>query len=91
MNQTTLNTDQRLYLVKINWKGTNGKYIFSDATELIKILKQDENEKKGIEYIKTFEPSKDKFIRISKKDFLKYNSFNTELLENLKNISYFKK
>ena len=91
MNQATLNTDTRIYLVKINTLAVRGKFIFSDANELIKILKQGDNKTRGIEYLKTFDTSKDKFVRISKSDFLNFNSFDTELIEYCKNIAYFKK
>jgi hypothetical protein len=91
MQNITINTDSRIYLVKIQWKISQGKFIFSDAHELMNILKQDENANKGIEYLKTFDPTKDKFIRISKSDFLKFNNWKTEAIEYLKNHSYFKK
>lgn len=91
MNQATLNTDTRIYLVKINTLAVRGKFIFSDANELVKILKQRDNAVRGIEYLKTFDTSKDKFIRISKSDFLRFNKFDTELIEYYKNIAYFKK
>jgi hypothetical protein len=88
---TTMHTDTRIYLVKINWKSTRGKFMFKNAHELMNILKQDENASKGIESLKTFDSAKDKFVRISKSDFLTYNSYETEAMEYLKQQPYFKK
>jgi hypothetical protein len=83
----TISTDTRVYLVKFNYTLTNGKFIFNDALELVKLIK---NNDRGIEYLKTFDTVTNKFVRISKADFLKFNGYNTEAVEFLKNYYYFK-
>ena len=54
----------------------------------MKILK--EHDKNGIESIKVFDPSKEKFVRVSKKDILNFASWETEVSEYLKTHYYFK-
>jgi hypothetical protein len=89
MQNATINTDSRIYLIKFSFRLSGGKYIFTNANELVKLLK--ENDKTGIEYIKTFDPVKDKFARISKSDFLQFNNWQTEAMQFLQNHYYFKK
>lgn len=91
MQKATINTDTRIYLVELKWKLTDGKYIFTDAQELVKILKQGENAEKGIAKLMVFDPVKYKFSRISKDDFLRFNNWHTEAMEYLKKYYYFKK
>lgn len=91
MENVTINTDRRVYLVKFNHTLTGGKFIISSAEELVKLLKQEEKASKGIESLKTFDPVKDKFVRISKADFLRLNNWQTEAMEYLKNYYFFKK
>jgi len=87
----TINTDVRIYLVKFNHRITRGKFIISNAEQLVDLLKQDDYAAKGIESIKTFDPSKDKFVRISKADFLRFNNWQTGAMEYLKKYYYFQK
>lgn len=90
MENVTINTDYRIYLVKFNHRLTQGKFIISNAEELVKILKREDYAAKGIESIKTFDPSKDKFVRISKADFLRFNNWQTGAMEYLKKYYFFK-
>lgn len=84
-------TDLRVYLVSFQYHTTRGKFIFSTASQLMQILKDKEGDGRGIESLKTFDPSKDKFVRISKADFLRFNSWETEAMEYFKNHYFFKK
>ena len=52
--KTTICTDERIYLVKFAWSLTRGKFITNDLAGCIKANQPID---KGIEYIKTFEPS----------------------------------
>lgn len=92
-NQQTepISTDTRIYLVKFNHRISQGKYIISDAEQLVNLLKRDDYAAKGIESIKTFDPTKDKFIRISKADFIRFNNWQTGAMEYLKKYYYFQK
>jgi hypothetical protein len=82
-----ISTDTRVYLVKFNYTLTDGKFIFNDALELVNLIK---NNDRGIEYLKTFDPITNKFVKISKADFLRFNSYNTEAMEFLNNYYFFK-
>lgn len=88
MENTLLNTDRRTFLISFQWKITEGKYIFQEGKDLVRILKQND---KGIEFIKEFDPAKGVFKRVSKIDILNRFSWETETHEYLKNHSYFKK
>ena len=84
--KTTICTDERIYLVKFAWSLTRGKFITNDLAGCIKANQPID---KGIEYIKTFEPSKGKFVRISKADILRFHSWDTEAHEILTKHPYF--
>ena len=85
--KTEINADERIYLVKFAWSITNGKFITTNLPLTIK----DNDPKRGIEYIKTFDPAKNTFKRISKDDILKFHNWDTEGTEILTSHSYFKK
>lgn len=85
--KNTICTDLRMYLIKFSWTLTRGQFI---TTDLAGCVKENQPKDRGIEYIKTFDPSTGKFKRISKKDILKFHSFDTEALETLKNHPFFK-
>jgi len=87
MNSTTVNTDQRLYLVKYKWTMSRGQFITNNVADC---LKQNEDNDKGIEFIKTFDPVKSKFVRISRADILRFHSWDTEASLYLQNHYYFK-
>jgi len=71
-----LNTDKRLFLIKFAWSSTNGKFI-TDTKGLGEVI---EKHYKGIgfEYIKEFDPIKNKFVKINKNNLNRFTSFETE-------------
>ena len=87
MKSTTVNTDQRLYLVKYKWTMSRGQFITDNVADC---LKSNEANDKGIEFIKTFDPVNSKFVRISKADILRFHSWDTEAHLYLTNHYYFK-
>jgi hypothetical protein len=90
MNLHILNQDLRTFYISLHYRTTNGKFIFQTAEEFKFILETYDNPQKGIEFIKVFEPSKNKFVNISKKDLLKFFNWETEFIEFSKNHYYFK-
>ena len=90
MQNNIISTDRRTFLIKFNWTISGGQFIFQTPSELVKILKEKE-EKKGIEYIKEFNPIEYKFKRVSKQALLDMASWETENILYLQNHSYFKK
>jgi len=64
--------------------------MFQTAQELKFILEKYDEPQKGIEFIKVFEISKNKFINISKKDLLTFFNWETGFIEFAKNHYYFK-
>ena len=89
METTILNTDTRTFLISFLYQNTDGKFIFKTSFDLMNILKN--KDKNGIDYIKEFNPAKNNFVKVSKNDILKFCSWDTEVLEYLKNHYYFKK
>lgn len=79
---------RRVFLIHL--RGTNRKFIFQTATELIEILKLNIY---GIAFIKEYKPSKLSFGRIDGgiESFITCFNHNTELVEDYFNkINYFK-
>lgn len=89
MQKHILNTDRCTFLITFLYQSTNGKFIFQEAHEMQYILEN--YDKNGIDKIQEFNPTKGKFIKISKDDLLKRFSWETELQEYLKTHYYFKK
>ena len=87
MEATILNTDRVIFLVKFQFQITEGKFI-TDLFGLVDVLKT--NDKNGVEYIKMFDPAKNKFKRASKQDILKFYTWYTEQHEYLTSHYYFK-
>jgi hypothetical protein len=88
MKKTTICTSQRMYLVKFQFSGADGKFI---TTELAKCIKENEpNNGRGIEYIKTYDPVKNTFKRISKDAILMFHSWDTEAMEFFRSHYFFK-
>jgi len=88
MKKATICTDQRLYLVKFQFARTSGKFI---TTELVKCIKENEpTNGRGIEYIKTFDPVKNTFKRISKEDLKRFNTNDAESTEFFETHYFFK-
>lgn len=86
--KATICTDQRMYLVKFQYTATNGKFI---TTDLAKCIKDNEpSNRRGIEYIKTFDPVKNTFKRISKEKILMFHSWDTESMEFFRSHYFFK-
>jgi hypothetical protein len=77
-----------MYLVKFQYTTTNGKFI---TTDLAKCIKDNETGNgRGIEYIKTFDPVKNTFRRISKEKILMFHSWDTEAMEFFRSHYFFK-
>jgi len=87
-NSTILNADRHIFCIKFLWKAIDGKFILH-GEELANVIKT--HGEKGIEYIKMFDPNDNKFKQVSKSQILRFQSWNTETFEYLKNHSYFKK
>ena len=87
--ESTCNVTSRfqsdLFLIKFQFVfGTN----IVTNEHILDILKS--NEGKGISELKRFDYSKQKFFKISAKDFLNIISFNSELFYYCTNHSYFR-
>jgi len=89
MKNLLLNTNNRTFAVKLRWRSIDSLFIVQ-GSGLIEALKTDDSEKKGIEYIKEFDPAKCAFKRISKSDLLANYSWETESYLYLQNHYYFK-
>ena len=85
-----LNQDQRTFLISLRYRSTNGKFMFQTAQELKFILETYDNPQKGIAFFKVFDPLKNKFSTISKREILRFFSWETEFIEYSKNHYYFK-
>ena len=82
-----INVHQRnTFLIKFRFQ-LSEQYIVQN-TGLIEVLKQ--CDKNGIEFIKVFDTSKCKFLRISKSEILQNYSWETENYIYLQNHYYFK-
>ena len=82
-----INVHQRnTFLIKFKFQ-LSEQYIVQN-TGLIEVLKQ--CDKNGIEFIKVFDPSKCKFVRISKSEIVQNYSWETENYIYLQNHYYFK-
>lgn len=88
MNNTQfLSADKRLFLIKYAWTRFNNQ-IITTQQDLAKTIKETDPGK-GIEYIKEFNPSKNSFKAISKKQILNLVSWDTEATEFLSKHSFF--
>lgn len=87
-----LQTNTRTFLVKFQFSGSQGSYIFKKAKELKELLKyrQEEGDTRGIESLKVFDEKDHKFKKIAKSDFLKWADYETEAIEYFKNHPFFK-
>ena len=90
MKNLSLNTNNRTFAVKLRWRSIDSLFI-CQSTGLIEALKTDDIEKKGIEYIKEFDPAKCSFNKVSKESILNHFSFDTESYLYLQKHYYFKK
>ncbi len=85
-NVKTINTDEQVFLVKFAWTINGGKFMTTDVGATIKA----HDSGRGIEYIKVFDHQKNRFVKISKSDILKFHSWNTESLLTIKSHNFFK-
>ena len=87
-----IQTNAITFLVKFQFNGANGTYIFQKGQELKELLKarQDRGDTRGIEFLKSYDYKTDQFKRISKIDFLKWCDYETEAIEYFKTHPFFK-
>lgn len=85
-----ISTDTHTYLVKFSFEQTRAQFICPDEEGIMQALKK-QSEPRGIEYIKQFDPVKQKFVKVSKTEILSRSSWQTETSEYLKSHYYFKK
>ena len=86
MNNATINTDNRTYLVRFSHSTTAYKFITTDLAQCIKA-----NDKgRGIEYIKEFNVAKNTFKRLSMEDIARFHSWNIDAMEFFKYHYHFK-
>ncbi len=90
MKTHTLNADKRIFLIKFQFKSTNGKFICY-GEGIPEILKENEDTGHGVEFIKEFDPEQYKFKRIRKGDILAMFVYNSKELNYLENHHYFKR
>ena len=83
----TVNTMIDIYL--ISFKGLTTKFIFNYEPEKLGDLIQ-KHGKYGINYIKYFDISKDKFLKMSKDDVKRFFSYDTHSILELQKINYIK-
>lgn len=88
-----IQTNTKTFLVKFQFNGTEGSFIFQKGQELKELLKvrQDRGDTRGIESLKSYDYRTDQFKRISKIDFLKWVDYETEAIEFFKTHPYFNK
>ena len=88
-----IQTNIRTFLVKFQFNGTEGTYIFQKGKDLKELLKrkQEAGDTRGIEFLKSYDYKTDQFKRISKIDFLKWCDYETEAIEYFKTHPYFNK
>lgn len=86
MKNIIINTNIHTYLIKFKFQTPDNYFIIQESGIMDVLKKYDKN---GIEYIKQFEPSKAKFIQISKKELLNRFSWNTETHLYLQKHYYF--
>ena len=85
--KNTVNTMRDIYL--ISFKGLTTKFIFDSEPETLGDLIQKYG-KYGVNYIKYFDRSKDKFFKMSKDDVKRFFSYDTHTILELKKINYIK-
>ena len=85
--KNTVNTITDIYL--ISFEGLTTKFIFDSEPETLGNLIQKYG-KNGINYIKYFDRSKDKFSKISKDDVKRFFAYDTHSILELQKINYIK-
>ena len=89
MKNLSLNTDNRTFAIKLKWRTSDSLFICQE-TGLIEAIKRDDQDRKGIEYIKEFDYVSCSFKKVSKESILRY-FMETESYLYLQNHYYFKK
>jgi hypothetical protein len=87
MKHEIINTDFHTFYIEFAWKSTDNRFIVQGHGLIECLKKYDLN---GIKAIKIFEPSKGKFMRVSKATIFQLFSWDTETMEYLKNHYFFK-
>jgi hypothetical protein len=90
MKNQLLNCNNRTFVIKLAWRSIDSVFI-CQGTGLIDAIKRDDEERKGIEYIKEFDPGKCVFKKVSKETILNCFSWDTESILYLQKHYYFKK
>ena len=85
--KNTVNTMIDIYL--ISFKGLTTKFIFDSEPETLGNLIQKYG-KYGVNYIKYFDRSKDKFLKMSKDDVKRFFSYDIHSILELQKINYIK-
>ena len=85
-----INTNIRTFIIQLSWRISNSQFIFQNGLELKHILETYDKENKGIDFIKTFDSKKQKFVRISTKELLNIFSWETDFMEFSKTHYFFK-
>ena len=92
MEHKELTGNRHIFLVKFLWRGYHNVVITNSVGKTLLNIKNDSDPATDeIDFIKVFNNASCKFERISKKDILLIESFNTESFEYLKNHYYFSK
>lgn len=76
-----LNTDQRIFLIK--FLHSMGRQVICGQKDLAVTLRENKTDR-GIEHIKEFDPVKQAFKTVSKKQLKLYFDWDTEAMEELK-------
>ena len=85
--KNTVNTMRDIYL--ISFKGLTTKFIFDSEPETLGNLIQKYG-KYGVNYIKYFDRTKDKFLKMSKDDVKRLFAYDTHSILELQKINYIK-
>ena len=85
--KNTVDTIRDIYL--ISFKGLTTKFIFDSEPETLGNLIQKYG-KYGVNYIKYFDRTKDKFLKMSKDDVKRLFAYDTHSILELQKINYIK-
>lgn len=90
MKNILLNANYRIFAIKLKSIQVDNLFICK-GSGLIEAIKTDDIDRKGIEYIKEFDPVKCTFRRVSKDSILNHFSWDTESYLYLQKHYYFNK
>jgi hypothetical protein len=80
--------ESAVFLIEFKFQGTDSTFIVQGAKAVLECLKT--KDKNGIECIKEFDMVKQKFVRVSRKNFISQFGFDTELALYLEQHYYFR-